>query len=127
MKNNKRRLFILFLVLFSILGSFATAQETGTAPDADASKAVESEETAEAGEAEGRSPLATGLIAIASALAIGITAVGTGIAQSRIGSAGAGTIAERPESASTIIILIAIPETMVILGFIVSVIMLFTL
>ena len=74
-----------------------------------------------------RSPLAVGLIAVASALAIGLSALATAWAQSRIGSAGAGTIAERPDSAGTIIVLVAIPETMVILGFVVSIVMLFTL
>ncbi len=77
--------------------------------------------------APARSALATGLIALAAALAIGATAIATAIAQSRIGAAGAGSIAERPETSGTIIIMLAIPETMVILGFIVSVIVLFTL
>lgn len=82
----------------------------------------------EAGEAQAeRSPLAIGLIAIAASLAIGLPALATAWAQSRIGAAGAGTIAERPESAGTIIVLIAIPETMVILGFVVGIVMLFTL
>lgn len=58
-----------------------------------------------------------GLIAIGAALAVGITALATGIAQSRIGAAGAGTIAEHPELVGPIIVLVAIPETMVILGF----------
>jgi len=62
----------------------------------------------------------TALIAFAAALAIGIPALATGWAQSRIGAAGAGAIAERPEITGTIIILLAIPETMVILGFVVS-------
>jgi V/A-type H+-transporting ATPase subunit K len=61
-----------------------------------------------------------GLLAIGAALAVGITALGTGYAQGRIGSAGAGAIAEKPELAGRIILLIAIPETMVILGFAVS-------
>ena len=61
-----------------------------------------------------------GLLAIGAALAVGITAVGTGYAQGRIGSAGAGTIAEKPELAGRIILLVAIPETMVILGFAVA-------
>ena len=39
------------------------------------------------------------------------------VAQARIGSAGAGVIAEKPEALGTIILLVAIPETMVILGF----------
>jgi V/A-type H+-transporting ATPase subunit K len=61
-----------------------------------------------------------GLIALAAALAIGIPALATGWAQSRIGSAGAGTIAEKPELSGIIIILVAIPETMVLLGFVVA-------
>jgi V/A-type H+-transporting ATPase subunit K len=67
------------------------------------------------------------LIAIAAALAIGLPAIGTAIAQSRIGAAGCGTIAEKPDSAGTIILLIAIPETMVILGFVVAVALIFAL
>ena len=67
------------------------------------------------------------LIAIAAALAIGLPALGTAIAQSRIGAAGCGTIAEKPDTAGTIILLIAIPETMVILGFVVAVVLIFAL
>jgi V/A-type H+/Na+-transporting ATPase subunit K len=71
--------------------------------------------------------ITVGLIAAAAAIAVGLCAIGTGLAQSRIGAAGAGTIAEKPESAGTIILLLAIPETMVILGFVVAIVMLFTL
>jgi V/A-type H+-transporting ATPase subunit K len=66
------------------------------------------------------------LIAFCAALAIGLPAWATAWAQSRIGSAGAGTLAEKPELTGTIIILVAIPETMVILGFVVSTMILFT-
>jgi len=71
--------------------------------------------------------IAVGLIAAAAAIAVGLCAIGTGLAQSRIGAAGAGTIAEKPEATGTIILLLAIPETMVILGFVVAIVMLFTL
>jgi V/A-type H+/Na+-transporting ATPase subunit K len=71
--------------------------------------------------------ITTGIIAIAAALAVGACAIGTGMAQSRIGSAGAGTIAEKPETSGSIILLLAIPETMVILGFVVAIIMVFTM
>jgi len=64
--------------------------------------------------------LGIGLTAIGAGLAIGLAAIGTGLAQSRIGSAGAGVIAEKPEALGPIILLIAIPETMVILGFAVA-------
>ena len=60
------------------------------------------------------------LIAFAAALALGVSALATAWAQSRIGSAGAGTLAEKPELTATIIILVAIPETMVILGFVIA-------
>lgn len=57
---------------------------------------------------------------IGAALAVGLSALATGWAQSRIGSAGAGTIAEKPELTGTIIVLLALPETMVILGFVIG-------
>ena len=59
-------------------------------------------------------------IPIGAGIAFGLGALGTGIAQSRIGSAGAGTIAERPETFGYMVVLVAIPETMVILGFVVG-------
>jgi V/A-type H+-transporting ATPase subunit K len=65
-----------------------------------------------------------GLRFIAAALAIGLAALATGWAQSRIGSAGAGALAEKPELSGRIIVLLAIPETTVILGFLVAVILL---
>lgn len=61
-----------------------------------------------------------GLIAIGAALAIGLAALATGLAQARIGSAAAGAIAEKPELTGRAILLIAIPETLVILGFAVA-------
>jgi len=62
------------------------------------------------------------LIAFAAALAIGLPALATAWAQSKIGAAGAGTLAEKPELSGTIIIMVAVPETMVILGFVVAII-----
>jgi len=61
------------------------------------------------------------LIALAAALAVGLPALATAYAQAKIGSAGAGTVAEKPETSGIIIILEAIPETMVILGFVVAI------
>jgi len=58
------------------------------------------------------------VIAIAAAIAISIPAIATAWAQSKIGSAGAGTLAEKPELSGIVIILVAIPETMVLLGFV---------
>ncbi len=69
--------------------------------------------------------ITTGLLAIGAGIAVGLAALGTGWAQGRIGAAGAGAIAEKPELVGTMIILLAIPETMVILGFAVAAIILF--
>ena len=41
-----------------------------------------------------------------------------------IGAAGAATLAEKPELSTTIVVLVAIPETMVILGFVVALVIL---
>jgi V/A-type H+-transporting ATPase subunit K len=59
--------------------------------------------------------------ALAAALAIGIPALATAWAQSRIGPAAAASLAEKPELSTTVILMLAIPETMVILGFVVAV------
>lgn len=66
-----------------------------------------------------------GIRYLAAALAVGLGAVGTGWAQSRIGAAGAGSIAEKPELTGTIVVLLAIPETMVILGFVIAAVIIF--
>ncbi|HLE30940.1 MAG TPA: hypothetical protein VI793_22645 [Anaerolineales bacterium] len=60
---------------------------------------------------------ATTLIPIGFGMAVGLGAIATAIAQARIGSAGLGLLAERPEMVGTVILFLAIPETMVILGF----------
>lgn len=59
-------------------------------------------------------------IAVSAALAVGVPALATAWAQSRIGSAAAATLAEKPELNTTVILMIAIPETMVVLGFVVA-------
>lgn len=59
-------------------------------------------------------------VPIGAAIAFAGGAIATGLAQSRIGAAGAATIAERPDSTGSVIVLEAIPETMVILGFVVA-------
>lgn len=61
-----------------------------------------------------------GLIAVGAGLAVGLAAIGTGYAQGRIGSAGIGATAEKPELIGRVILLLAIPETLVILGFAVA-------
>jgi V/A-type H+-transporting ATPase subunit K len=118
----KRKAFLLALaaVLFAMIAATTLPAQEAARPQAAAQAAAPAVRPA-------RGDLAIGLIALGAALAVGITALGTGIAQSRIGAAGAGTIAEKPESIGAVILLIAIPETMVILGFVIAIIMMFIL
>lgn len=59
-------------------------------------------------------------VGLSAALAVAIPAIATAWAQSRIGAAAAASLAEKPELATTVVLMIAIPETMVILGFVVA-------
>ena len=59
--------------------------------------------------------------ALAAGAAMGLSALGAGYAQAKIGSAGAGTLAERPEVSIWVITLQALPEVIVLLGFVSSI------
>ena len=61
-----------------------------------------------------------GMAAIGAGLAIGITGLATAWAQAKIGSAGVGALAEDDELFGKVIILTALPETMIILGLVVA-------
>lgn len=58
--------------------------------------------------------------AISAAIAISLSALATAYAQAKIGGAGAGAIAEKPESAGMILALQALPEVIVVLGFVIA-------
>ena len=57
-----------------------------------------------------------GLIAVGAGLALGLGAIGTGLAQGRIGAAAAGVTAENPGRLGLMLLWFAIPETLVIFG-----------
>lgn len=59
--------------------------------------------------------------AMGAGLAMGLAAIAAGYAQAKIGSAGAGTLAERPEAAVYVIVLLAMTEIIVLLGFVAAV------
>jgi len=61
---------------------------------------------------------------IGAGLAIALSAIATGYAQAKIGSAGAGALAEDKSLLVPILALLALPETIVILGFVVSILIL---
>lgn len=62
----------------------------------------------------------TGLIALGAGLAVLGGAIGTAYAQGNIGAAGMGLLAERENAFGQVIILLALPETIVLLGFIIG-------
>jgi len=61
--------------------------------------------------------------ALAASLAMGLAAMGAGVAQARIGAAGQGTLAERPEERIWVITLTALPEIIVLLGFVMAILL----
>ena len=61
--------------------------------------------------------LSKGLRAVGAGLALGLGAIGTGIAQARIGSSLVGAVAEDPSKAGSLLLYFLLPETLVIFGF----------
>jgi V/A-type H+-transporting ATPase subunit K len=61
-----------------------------------------------------------GLALIGAGIAIGVAGLGTGIAQAQIGAAAVGATAEDPKMFGRGMILMVLPETIVILGFVVA-------
>jgi len=55
---------------------------------------------------------------IAAAIAMGFSALSAGYAQAKIGAAAAGTLAENSDSAAILLVLQALPEIIVLLGFV---------
>ncbi len=104
---------VLSLLAGLLLSGLALAQEHGAGQPA-----VEKNEA---------SPWKAGMLGLGAAIAVGLSALGSGWAQSRIGAAAAGALAEKPELMGSMIILEAIPETMIILGFVVAVLIIFIL
>jgi V/A-type H+-transporting ATPase subunit K len=59
-------------------------------------------------------------LAIGAGLAIMGGALGTARAQAAIGAGGTGAIAEKPELFANVLVLVAIPETIVVFGFVIA-------
>ena len=109
----RRKVALLGLLLLTAAAVPLMAQE---APAPAETEAV----TAEEGAAHPAPAGKHWMIYLGAALAIGLPALATGYAQGKIGAAGAGALAERPELTGPVIIMIAIPETAVVFGFVVS-------
>ncbi|HEY3318598.1 MAG TPA: hypothetical protein VGK50_09265 [Coriobacteriia bacterium] len=76
---------------------------------------------AEAAPAAGEIPWqAAAAKSLAAGMAMSVSAFSAGYAQSKIGAAAAGTLAERPEVSIWLIVLQALPEVIVLLGFVIA-------
>lgn len=65
--------------------------------------------------------VSTGLIAVGAGLAVGLSAIGSGIAEKTIGAAAVGAMAEKEELFGKGLILTVIPETLVIFGLVIAI------
>lgn len=78
----------------------------------------------EGAQAQGSTSVGDGLRVLGLALGAGIAMAGaalaTGRAQGAIGAGGTGALAEKPELFGRIFILVALPETVVVLGFVMA-------
>ncbi|MDX1611053.1 MAG: ATPase [Candidatus Thermoplasmatota archaeon] len=61
-----------------------------------------------------------GMIALGAGLAVGLSGVATGIAEKDIGAAAVGATAEKPEMFGRGLVLMVIPETIVLFGFVIA-------
>jgi V/A-type H+-transporting ATPase subunit K len=66
-----------------------------------------------------------GMKALAAALAVGLTGIGSAIAEMAIGTAAVGATAENKDVFGLVLLLTVIPETIVIFGLVVSLLLLF--
>ncbi len=68
--------------------------------------------------------LGTGLIALAAGAAIGLSAIAAAIAEKEIGVAAVGAMAEKEELFGKGLVLTVIPETLVIFGLVIAILIL---
>ncbi|MEI6795858.1 MAG: ATPase [Methanomassiliicoccales archaeon] len=71
----------------------------------------------------GEEMIGSGLIAIGAGLAVGLTGIASGMAEKDIGSAAVGAIAENEKNFGKALILTVIPETIVIFGLVLGILL----
>ena len=118
--NRKTNLYVLAAMLFvALLAMPAVSADshdlTNMTADDMTTDMSDNENTVIAAE-----KISYGYIAIGAGLAIGLAGIGTGIAQSHTGAAAVGAVAEDRGNFANSLIFIAIPETVVILGFVIA-------
>jgi len=66
-----------------------------------------------------------GLVAIGAGIAVGLAGIGSGLGESNIGAAAVGAMAEKPEMFGKALLMTVIPETIVIFGLVVAILLMF--
>lgn len=120
MNNNLYLLAAMLFVALLAMPAVSAADETTT--DGEATQADDNINTVEAAKWS-----AKGYIAIGAGLAVGLAGIGTGLAQSNIGSAAVGAVAEDDKNFTNGLIFTAIPETVVIFGLVISALLIFVM
>jgi V/A-type H+-transporting ATPase subunit K len=121
MNNNLYLLAAMLFVALLAMPAVSAADDT-TTTDGEATQADDNINTVEAAKWS-----AKGYIAIGAGLAVGLAGIGTGIAQSNIGSAAVGAVAEDDKNFTNGLIFTAIPETVVIFGLVISALLIFVM
>lgn len=101
------------LVSKALLAIFATLFALAFIPGA----------SAQAGETAMEDP--RGLIAVGAGLAVGLAGIGSGLGESNIGAAAVGAMAEDEKHFGKGLIMTVLPETIVIFGLVVSLLLIF--
>ncbi len=65
--------------------------------------------------------MSAAIAALGASIAIAGSAFATGMAQASIGSSGMGLLAERPEEMGRVLLFLVLPETLVIFGFVIAI------
>ena len=123
--NGKKNLYVLAAMLFVALlatPAVSAAEDDETTTDGEAQPADDNTNTVAAAKWS-----AKGYIAIGAGLAVGLAGIGTGLAQSNIGSAAIGAVAEDDKNFTNGLIFVAIPETVVIFGLVISALLIFVM
>ena len=121
MNNNLYLLAAMLFVALLAMPAVSAADDT-TTQDGEEAQADDNINTVEAAKWS-----AKGDIAIGAGLAVGLAGIGTGLAQSNIGSAAVGAVAEDDKNFTNGLIFTAIPETVVIFGLVISALLIFVM
>ena len=113
--NRKTNLYVLAAMLFVALLAMPAVSAAEELPEGEEAQADDNQKTVSAAE-----KTSYGYMAMGAGLAIGLAGIGTGIAQSHTGAAAVGAVAEDRGNFANSLIFIAIPETVVILGFVIA-------